>query len=572
MEIQLKIIILITIISLHSFADIIYTNYINREDFPIKITVPYYAPESKDQELLEIELQSGDMYEARAGKNGIIYPKYALLPDALWSLLPKGDSDRDDGNRLGTLQKLRNVERFTNIEKIPKDIVRSQKRAFEYKLNELTDKISQFKTLDSQDQKILNKMLILTNNYENVVEALSDPILDPDEDGFNNAKEAEYNTNPLIYNDLAIGPHYFKVDPQNNAVAKGYFSIINNSTTNRKVHLKLSDYSDGTKDLFKPRLQLVKNGYKTKKYGEILSFDISPKSEETVAFLAKTEYLPSYFQIHIDCYSAKNKLKEIEGVAEKDLRDENLYEKIGRVSPVLVNYECPLPGKPIITSPKNGSRFCLLKGINFKWKDDGKINKCDGNLSSHNVQIYKYNDESKQLNSCNFLELKGEFKAKIDEHNDFYTYNAPGIFFWRALKVTESNCASFSDWQWFVIGKEVGPKDDAKLKLKNQIVYHKIQIPSSKFDAFDWEYEFDDNYINLHAKTYYDKPPFNMFFIEPLPKGIIKKKPYNDKFYPFYIGVENRNMPTGTYTNRFVISDGKITLTNEHIFIIRRNF
>lgn len=565
--------VLILIVSTYSYAGMIYTNYVNQEDFPVKITVPYYAPNSKKCEPLEIKLQKGDLYEARKGKNGIIYPKYSLLPDALLPLLPKEDYNRDNKNKLGAFQQLRNVERFINIDKIPADIVSLQKSTFNMTLDDLVNKRNIYQSLDVYDLKMLNKILAVTNNYESMVGTLSDPSADPDEDGFNNAKEAEFNTNPLIFNELAIGPSCFKVDPQNNLVVTSFFSVINNSLTNYQIYLKISNHSSVAKDLFKPRL-LLKNGYKTKNLDEILSVEILSKSEEKIGFLAEREYLPLYFSLNIDCYVKKNNTDKIKPVNENELYNEDSYAKIGSIEPVLVNYECPLPSKPVITSPVNGWRFILTKDINLRWKDNGKPNKCDGDIARYFVKIYRYDEGSQKMRSHDFLKKKSNFKAKFEVNDDFYEYYAPGIFFWRALKVTASECVSFSDWHWFVIGKEIGPRGDTMLKLKKDIVYHKIRIPTSKFEEVDWYYEFDENYINLYETTsYFGKPPFNMYFLEPLPKGIIKKEPHIKRFYTFYISADkDGHISVGTYTNHFVISDGKTTLTNMHIFSIKRSF
>ena len=573
-------IMLLTGINVH--GDLIHTNYINREDFPVKITVPYYSSSNGSAVPLEIELQKGDMYEARDGRNGVVYPKYAVLPDSLTNLLPKYDYYRYDENRLDLIKKLENIERFADIDKIPADIVDLQIRLFNTCFTDIFYRRDNYMSLSSYEKKVLDKTILVTNNLKRLCNDLSDPSLDPDEDGFNNAKEAECNTNPLIYNELAICPYRFRVDPQDNAIVTSFFSVINNSSTNYQVYLKIGDHSN---DLYKPRLLFLKTGYETKSFDEVLSFNISPGSEEKVGFLAETELLPNYLLTSIrcfierDCPSISKSLYDLIGENErKKLGSDSIYvEKhmnIGEIYPVLVNHECPLPIKPIITSPADGVRFSSIKEINFRWKDSGTRNKCDGDKASLFAKVYWYDEKNKKIKPCNFIQNISNARAKVKIDADFYEFYVPGIFFWRVGKETESKCVAYSKWNWFVIGKEVAPIDKVTLKLKKDVVIHKIVLPESKRDYFYWNYDFCNDYINLEEKLpYFGKQPFKMHFIEPIPEGIVQKVPESIYFYPFYIETSTNYLPiAGVYTNHLVVSNGQTVLTNKHIFIIKRKF
>ncbi|MBO7447859.1 hypothetical protein J6U78_05960 [bacterium] len=564
------------------YCGTIYTNYVNGEKFPVKITVPYYSSKSNHPRPIQIELQEGDLYEARSGKNGIIYPKYASLPNLLTNLLPKEYYDRDDKNRLSLIKKLENIERFTNIEKIPDDIVDIQKRLASNYCSDIFYRNDKYVSLSSYEKRIFEKTQFVTNHFVKLAATLSDPLADPDEDGFNNAKEAECDTNPLYYNELAICPHRFRVDPQGNSIVTGFFSVINNSQTNYQVYLQISDYSN---DLYKPRLLLTKTGYKTKTFDEILSFDIASRSEEKIGFLAQTDCLPSYLSTSISCYVKRDNLSisksmfDLIGEEErKKLNKKSMYVEndmnIGKIYPVLVNYECALPSKPIIISPADGARFSSIKEINFKWKDTDTKNKCDGDKASLFAKAYWYDEQNRKVKPCDYISNVSNARAKLKIDVDFYEFYVPGIFFWRVGKKTESKCVSYSKWNWFVIGKEVAPIDKATLKLKKDVVIHKILLPESKNDYFYWDHDFCRDYINLEEKKpYFGKQPFKMHFIEPLPKGIVQKIPKKIYFYPFYIEASTNNfILPGTYTNHLVVSNGQTVLTNKHIFIIKRKF
>ena len=571
---------LIIIFPISVYCDMIYTNYVNREEFPVKITVPYYAPGTKTPKPLEIELQKGDMYEARKGKNGVVYPKYVLLPNLLTDLLPKECYYRDDKNRFDSVKKLENIERFTNIDRIPDDIVNLQKMLFTGCCEDIFYRHDKYVSLSSYEKRIFEKTIFVTNNFEKLAAMLSDPLADPDEDGFNNAKEAECDTNPLCYNELAVCPYRFRVDPQGNSVVTSYFSVINNSLTNYQVYLKIIDHSN---DLYKPRLLISKTGYRTKTSDEIVSLDISPLSKEKIGFLAETDYLPNCLSTSISCYIKRDNLNitksmyELIGEEEREkLSKDSIYVEtdmhIGETHPVLVNHECALPSEPIITSPPDGSRFTSVKDIIFRWVDNGQKNKCDGDEMSCFAKVYRYDDSKNRFEVCEYINHLSNFRAKFKIDDDFYDFYVPGIFFWRVGKETESRSRTYSGWRWFIIGKEVAPVDNALLKLKKEVIHHKILLPKSKDDYFYWEHDFFGDYINLEEKKpYFGKSPFKMHFVEPLPNGIVQKAEEKIYFYPFYIEATTNNLPEpGIYTNRLVVSNGQTTLTNKHIFIIKQ--
>ncbi|MBR5623589.1 hypothetical protein IKW72_01085 [bacterium] len=552
-----------------SYGDIIYTNYINHEDFPVKITVPYYAPGTKSYKPLEIELSKGDLYEARKGRNGIVYAKYALMPDYVKEKLPK-TSSHDMGEISSREKKLLMCESYSKLKRMPDEWINEKKREFNAALNDTG--LTLTNTLLYRVH--FKKLYSLTNLSEKAVKNIADPQADCDGDGFNNAMEAECGSNPLVYNEIAVRPSALRIDVNRNKFLTNYFYVINNSTNTYHVFLEFLDH--GTyKEKFNPYLCLVGKEFSLKYNNLYYYFDIAPCCQETIAFINQSAYLPDYLSIHINCFAYKgNEISSEEvfnsrcGLNKEFVKygDESyrILEFYGSVEPIICGYFSEPPNKPVITSPPNGSKFTNIDKVKFTWRGDKSKNSDDGR-SAYGIETYVI-EEDGRVRRYDFLEQKSDFRAAFINWPQFYDYFAPRVFFWRVYKRAENQSVSYSDWQYLFIGKEVAPYDPSTLRIKDKVVKHKVKI--GPFN--DWCYYFNNCFINYKMRCHNKKEQFKAYFIEQLPLGILEIENDDNDFYPFHLESEGDRLAVGTFTNHFVVSNGETTLTNMHIFIIKK--
>ena len=560
--------VLILIVSTYSYAGMIYTNYVNHEDFPVKITVPYYAPGTKSYKPLEIELNKGDLYEARKGRNGIVYAKYALMPEYVNKYLPK-TTNHDMGEISSREKQLLMCESYSKLQRMPDQWMNEKKREYEAALNDtgltLTNTLLyrvHFKRLYS-----------LTNLSENAIKNIVDPKADCDGDGFNNAMEAECGSNPLIYNEIAVRPSALRIDINGNKILTNYFYVINNSTNTYHVFLEFLDR--GTcKDKYTHDLFLAGKEFLLRHNNLCYYFDIAPNSQEKLAFINSSFNLPDYFSIFVKCYAYKGDELSPETVFNSKIGllnnipigDEpyRILEYYGTVEPIICGHFSEPPGKPVITSPPNGSKFTNIDKVKFTWRGDKSKNSDDGR-SAYGIETYVV-EEGGRVRRYDFLEQKSDFRAAFINWPQFYDYFAPRVFLWRVYKRAENQSISYSDWQHLFIGKEVAPYDRSTLRIKDKVVKHKVKI--GPFN--DWCYYFKKCFINFKRVCHGKNEQFKTYFIEQLPLGILEIENDDNDFFPFHLESETDRLAVGTFTNHFVVSNGETTLTNMHIFIIKK--
>ena len=590
-----------------AFGSVILTNYVNRNDWPVKITVPYYAPKTSNPIPLEITLQPGDYYHPIRKKNGILFPKYTEAK----KIIEKTIKDKEHKQQLPEI--LMSYENYLSVETMPQSWIEQSSNTFLY-AKEWIEELLAKPEMREKYKRQFEEEVCVTNIPESAFALLSDPKADPDGDGLTNAEEAYCNCNPLIKNRLIIKPAYFRVQPKGETIVTSYFEVVNLSTNTFHVYLGFQHIKYTVP--WQPRLldpetkNIISNNYRPSYHLfadqiNFLYFDLAPTTSKKVALLVDEAGLPFeiWGSIYCQAYSSgpytpeevlyalsrkyedkKNSTVKNPVKYEKITGDNPLLWKYGEAQPVLFDYVCPSTAKPILTSPPNGSCYTNISKVAFTWDDDTKNKQIrDGDYLSYSLESYSLQDRGNgfEISGINRLEIledreydifglesvtqKRIAKFDSDIENTFYDYEVPCILAWRVSKVTSSSAYSHSDWGWVCVGTPIAPPDNTKLRLKKREVKHEMRAGK------DYIYDFFDDYVFVYLyKNAYWNAKTEADFIKPLPEWI-KKVPSNSSKFPFSLEASPPLDYRGVFTNYLVVTYLEQTVTNRHIFIVKRN-
>ncbi len=431
------------------FGEFTKTDYLNENEAPVVIKVPYYANGAKEPVEMELTLQPGDIYKSRPGKNGLVYEKYGLVEKTFAEFVKK-ERPTPVVKALDITDKLN--ERYEKYlegqksEKMPKEWVKEYRTYFSDELENIEYKIKdqlEWKKTNAHDEKkieSLEKAKTFLQSISSRLDDLEDPASDPDQDGLDNRTEFMRGTNPCLKDYVSAYPIYYEVVYDHSPVVTGTFYLVN--SLKEPVKVEWGNYLNHLSDFYK--LNVSFNGRPAPE--DILELPAASTNRLDCYFNA--EAFPRYFDeaYDIDFYDVTNEYK---GVRLK--LKFHTYEDNSR----------PLTS-PEITKPDKGSLFSGNDAFTCGWEEpEGKAMKKDSSERMHYkvqfVDPFGKNGEKDVSKGGNaFVKKHQNFKA-----NDL----KPGTYFWRANKQDRFHAPVSSSWSWFAIGREVAPEAEKKPNL-----------------------------------------------------------------------------------------------------------
>lgn len=458
-------------------------DYLNNGSNPAEIIIPYYEKGKSEQSELKLILQPGDLYQHIEGKNGYVYEKYGFMPNVATNLMLKEQNKYPKRWLINWEKDKLEYDRWvigslsTNM---PQWWIDGSLSEFENKRNDLEIE----KGGELFDEYLFNST---TNITESNIEELSNPFLDPDNDGLINRDELLAGSNPLLNDRAVLTPKFIKITPNDSNVITTRFCAINLLNTNAVYRIVFNSYTYDSK--YVPKIECLDKKTNLTDCPNIFSFNFAPK--EVLHFIAvfKSNYLPFYPKFlritlnHVDCLPGNT--KTITFYTDKDY------------SPGL--------NPPKLISPKVGQCVNDAASLDFKWD-------CEEKGSDNYGLSFKplFYDLSGPLHDGTF---GNSFSDKL-----FYRINKtsakyvnPGIYLWRVVMSSDFNKTTVSDWGWFAVGREISPPQKEEFKPQ----YHYNNILSYGYNPF----VAGDYYVmRVCATNSYKKP----IFLKPLPKGMVE--------------------------------------------------
>lgn len=426
-----------------AFGEFTKTDYLNENEAPVVIKVPYYEKGAKEPVEMELTLQPGDLYKSRPGKNGLVYEKYGLVEKTFTEFVKKERPTpvvkaRDGRDRLN--ERYEKYLEGQKSEKMPKEWVKEYRDNFSYKLKYVERDIEmETRARDAKKVRSLEKAKAFLQSISSRIDDLEDPASDPDQDGLDNRTEFMRGTNPFLKDYVFAYPMYYEVVYDHSPVVTGTFYLVNSLKVPVKIEWENHLYRFS--DFYKLNVSI--NG---RSIPEVIELPAASTNRLDCCFNA--EAFPRYFDeaYDIDFYDVTN---EYNGASFKVKF--HTYEDNSR----------PLTS-PVITKPDKGSLFSGNEAFTCGWEEpEGKAMKKDSSERMHyRVQFVDPFGEKGER------DFKIGVNAFVKRHQNLKADEfKQGTYFWRANKQDRFHAPVSSDWSWFAIGREVAPEAEKKPNL-----------------------------------------------------------------------------------------------------------
>ena len=460
-------------------------DYLNSYHNPVEIIVPYYEKGKSGQAELKLTLQPGDFYQHIDGKNGFVYEKYGFMPSVATNLMSKeqynyprrwlADREKDDLEYDQWVSGLFS----TNM---PQWWIDGSLSEFEAKRNDL--EIEKGGMLF--DEYLYNS---ITNISTLNIEKLSNPFLDPDNDGLINRDELLAGTNPLLKDRAVLTPKFIKITPNDSNVITTKFCAINLLNTNAVYRIVFNSRVYDSK--YVPKIECLDNKTNLTDRPNIFSFNFAPKEVLHFAAIFQSNYLPcnpKIFRITL-------------------VHDDGLPENTPKITFYTDRDYSSALNPPSLISPTVGQCVNDVASLDFKWNCEEKGS--DNYRFSFKPLFYDLNGP---LHDGIFGDSFSE-KLFYRINKDRAKYVKPGVYLWRVAMNSDFNNTTISDWGWFVVGREISPSE----KEGSEPQYHYDNVLSYGYNSF----VAGDYYaIRVCATNSYKKP----IFLKSLPKGMVESE------------------------------------------------